>query len=69
MFSNLLGYNNYGETLPVFSINYEGQNLNIIDFSIFVNYRGWLHGIILTIAWFCYIKKLYNKLPEIIGGV
>lgn len=69
MFSNLLGFNDYSETLPTFSINYEGQNLNIIDFSLFTNYRVWLHGIILSIAWFCYIRKLYNKLPQLIGGV
>lgn len=69
MFSNLLGYNSYGDTLPTFSINYEGQTLNIIDFSLFTDYRNWLHGIILAVAWFFYIRKLYNKLPTIIGGV
>ncbi len=69
MFSNLLGFNNYSETLPIFSITYEGQNLNIIDFSLFVDYRLWVHGIILAIAWFCFIRKLYNRLPILIGGV
>lgn len=69
MFSTLLGNVDYGTTTPSFSITYYGQTVNIIDFSLFVNYRMWLHGIILAIAWFMYIRKLFNKLPNIIGGV
>ena len=69
MFSTLLGNVDYGTTTPSFSITYYGQTVNIIDFSLFVNYRIWLHGIILAIAWFMYIRKLFNKLPNIIGGV
>lgn len=69
LFFNLIGYNNYGSELPIFSINYYGQTVNIIDFSLFTNYRIWLHGIILAVAWFYYLRKLYNNLPRIIGGV
>lgn len=69
MFSSLLGNVNYGESIPKFSIQYAGQTLDIIDFSLFVNYRVWLHGIILAIAWFYFIRKLFNKLPALIGGV
>lgn len=69
MFSSLLGNFNYGNNVPTFSITYYGHTLNIIDFSLFVNYKDWLHGIILSIAWFLYVRKLYNKLPSLIGGV
>ena len=69
MFSSLLGNVNYGETPPTFSITCYGQTLNIIDFSLFMDYRIWLHGIILAISWFLFIRRLFNKLPGLIGGV
>lgn len=69
MFSSLLGNVNYGDTPPTFSITYYGQTLSIIDFSLFMDYRVWLHGIILAISWFLFIRKLFNRLPSVIGGV
>lgn len=68
LINDLLGFNNYGDKVPSFSINYKGLTLVIIDFSIFLNYRTWLHGIILAISWFVFIRRTYNKIPSIIGG-
>lgn len=52
-----------------FRLHVIGQTLNIIDFSLFMDYRIWLHGIILAISWFLFIRRLFNKLPTVIGGV
>ena len=68
MFSKLLGFSNYGEDVPSFSLTWYGTTVAIIDFSLFLNYRTWIHGIILAIAWSVFIFKTYRKLPSIIGG-
>lgn len=68
MIQNLLGFNNYGNSVPVFRVNLYGNDVAIIDFSVFLNYRLWLHGIILAFAWFAFIRKTFVKLPSIIGG-
>jgi len=65
---SLLGFNDYGEDPPTFEINYMNNKLSIIDFSPFLEYRGWLHGIILAISWFMFGRSLYTRLPGIIGG-
>ena len=44
------------------------NTVSIIDFSAFLHYRGWLHGIILAISWFMFARSLYARLPGIIGG-
>lgn len=66
--NDLLGYTNYGEKAPSFDMTWHGATFSLIDFSLFLNYRNWLHGIILAIAWFVFIFKTYKKLPSIIGG-
>ena len=68
LISNLLGFNNYGNSVPNFEITYYNTSVSIIDFSIFLQYRDWIHGIILAIAWTIFILKTYKKLPNIIGG-
>lgn len=68
LLNSLLGFNNYGETTPTFNMTWHGVTFSLIDFSLFLNYRSWLHGIILSIAWFIFIFKTYKKLPSIIGG-
>lgn len=68
LFSKLLGFSNYGEDVPNFSLTWYGTTVAIIDFSLFLNYRTWIHGIILAIAWSVFIFKTYRKLPSIIGG-
>ena len=71
MFSTLLGNVDYGTTTPSsFSTTYYGQTVNIIDFSLFVNYRIWLHGIILRkLHGLCILENYLINLPNIIGGV
>lgn len=65
---SLLGFNNYGENCPTFEMTWRGVTFAFIDFSMFLQYRLWLHGIILAISWFIFIKRTYYKLPGIIGG-
>lgn len=68
LFNSLLGFNDYGTDVPHFEMTWRGVTFSFIDFSMFLNYRLWLHGIILAIAWFIFIFKTYKKLPSIIGG-
>jgi hypothetical protein len=49
-------------------MTWKGVTFSLIDFSLFLNYRVWLHGIVLAIAWFIFIFKTFKKLPSIIGG-
>lgn len=68
LLNSLLGFNNYGEEVPTFNMTWHGVTFALIDFSMFLEYRLWLHGIILAISWFIFIFKTYKKLPAIIGG-
>ena len=68
LFISLLGYNNYGINVPVFNITWNGLTFPIIDFSVFISYRVWLHRIILATSWFIFIRRTFNKIPKIIGG-
>lgn len=65
---SLLGFNNYGDKPPTFEITYMNNTVSIVDFSAFLEYRVWLHGIILAISWFMFARSLYTRLPGIIGG-
>ena len=67
--TNFLGFKDFGTEPPVFEINYKGTKLKIIDFSIFLQYRTFLHSIILAIAWTLFIFRLYKRIPNIIGGL
>ena len=66
--NNLFGNTNFGDSTPTFNMTWHGVTFALIDFSLFLEYRGWLHGIILAIAWAVFIFKTYRKLPSIIGG-
>ena len=69
LFETLLNDFNYGDNIPTFNITYEGVTANIIDFSPYLEYRSWLHTIILGISWFIFIRKTFNKIPFLIGGI
>lgn len=69
IFENLLNDFNYGDSVPSFTITYYGKTLDIIDFSPYLEYRSWLHAIILGISWFVFIRKTFYKIPKIIGGI
>lgn len=68
LINSLLGFNNYGDKAPTFNMTWHGVTFALIDFSLFLDYRTWLHGIILAIAWFTFLFRTYKKLPSIIGG-
>ena len=69
IFNGLLEEYDYGDSVPSFNITYYGKTVNIIDFSPYLEYRSWLHAIILGIAWFMFIRKTFNNIPKLIGGV
>lgn len=69
IFESLLNDFDYGDSVPSFSITYYGKTANIIDFSPYLEYRSWLHAIILGISWFVFIRKTFYKIPVIIGGI
>lgn len=66
--NSFLGNSNYGDKTPSFEMTWHDVTFALIDFSLFLQYRTWLHGIILSIAWVIFIFKTYKKLPSIIGG-
>lgn len=66
--NNLFGNTDFGDSTPTFNMTWHGVTFALIDFSLFLQYRSWLHGIILAIAWAVFIFKTYRKLPTIIGG-
>lgn len=66
--NSFLGNSNYGDKTPAFEMTWHGATFALIDFSLFLQYRAWLHGIILAIAWVIFIFRTYKKLPAIIGG-
>lgn len=53
---------------PNWSVTYEGVTINIIDWSAFEKYRGYLHGLIIFIMWGAYLIRLYKRIPSIIYG-
>ena len=69
IFESLLNDFDYGDSVPSFSITYYGKTVDIIDFSPYLEYRSWLHAIILGISWFIFIRKTFYKIPGIIGGI
>lgn len=68
LFNSLIGFNNYGNSAPTFNMTWKGVTFAFIDFSMFLQYRLWLHGVILAIAWFIFIRRTVNRLPAIIGA-
>ena len=53
---------------PIFKITLYGQTMNFVDFSIFDDYRLYIHNIIVVIAYFKYFIWLINNAPAIITG-
>lgn len=68
LINSLLGNVDYGNSVPNFNFTWYGVTISIVDFSLFLEYRIWLHGIILAIAWYMFLHKLFKRLPGIIGG-
>lgn len=56
------------EVAPSFKITYAGHTLNIIDFSMFAQYRSLIHNIIILISGFFFVKWLIVSAPSIVMG-
>lgn len=56
------------ESAPSFTITYAGHTLNIIDFSMFSQYRSLIHNIIILICGFFFVKWLIVSAPSIVMG-
>lgn len=51
---------------PSWDITYEGVTVSIIDFSVFDQYRGIVHGIIIGVIYIAWFWRLYRRLPGLI---
>lgn len=49
-----------------FPENWGGDTYSIIDFTFYDEYRAWILNFIRFIAWFVFLKKLYQRIPKII---
>lgn len=54
---------------PVFSFDYKGATYNIFDFSVFAQYRGFVHMVVLLFAYYFFIRRMLHRLPSIIGNL
>ena len=59
-----------GDTQPEFYVTLPefcgGGTFNVLDFQFYNNYRNYIHGIMAGIIYFVYIKRIYNKIPNVI---
>lgn len=53
---------------PDVEVKLYGVSARMIDFDIYDNYRPFIHGIILALSYFFFIKRLFIKLPKAVGG-
>lgn len=67
LFQDLINLD-YSSEKPEFKMNLWGTEVNIVDFSAFEIVREVLHGMILALCWFGFVKRLYYKIPALIGG-
>lgn len=70
MFSSIINATfNVSDEPPTFNITIYGQDLSIIDWSIYSPYRLIVHGIIIAISYINFIMRLIKRIPKIIGGI
>ncbi len=69
IFDTLFNNNYDSGVAPTFSIEIYGSTCNIIDFSMFLDYRVYIHGIIICIAYVLFAIKLSKRIPKLIGGI
>lgn len=58
----------YNNDTPKFTITWHGKEMPILDFSFFSQYKTFIHGIILVIAYYRFINWLIASAPAVIGG-
>ncbi len=56
------------ESSPFTITAWGSDPIEIIDFSLFYQFKEQIHSIIVAVAWGLYIIKLYRSIPGIIGG-
>lgn len=68
-FSMLLdSIGSYSETssAPKFEFTYKGTTVGLIDFAPYAYMRPVVHGIILALAWFSFLRRLIHSVPGLI---
>lgn len=71
--SNLFSYHDtssysLNNDYPSWDITYEGVTVSIIDFSLFDEYRGLVHSIIIGVMYISFLWRLYRRLPGVINS-
>lgn len=70
MFSSIINATfTQSDEAPEFNITIYGQDLSIIDWSLFAPYRLIIHGIIIAVSYISFIMRLIKRIPKIIGGI
>lgn len=64
-----LNYGDYSEGAPNFSIVYNGETYNLIDFSLFAQYRPLVLGISSALLVTSFIFWLIKFVPKLLKGV
>lgn len=66
---NSLTYGDYSENAPNFSITYNGETYNLIDFSLFSQYRSLVHAISSILLVTSFIFWLIKFVPKLLKGL
>ena len=53
---------------PTWNITYMGTTVSIVDFSVFDQYRGVVHGIIIGVTYISFLWRLFRRLPGVINS-
>lgn len=68
LFNSLFNQDYNNGVAPTFTIHAYGQDMNIIDFNMFISYREYVHAIIVVIMYTFWGLRTMKKLPSIIRG-
>lgn len=58
-----------GSGIPEFTFTYMGVTVNIFNVQWFLQFLPFIHGLIISIAYYKYLRRLYRRLPSVIGGI
>lgn len=61
-------FSNSSESIPQFDITIYGKKMIIVDFSMFAQYRNFIQGVIIAIAYYEFIIWLVRNTPSVIHG-
>ena len=59
----------YNNDMPHFKITLFGVQMDIIDFTLFSQYRKFIHNIIIFLAYYGFLKYLLHTAPAVINGL